>query len=82
MNQQAKIYYKVGNDFLKKQLFPQAIQSYLDAIRFDQNYVKAYSNLGVAYKLSGLLKEAERTYMKALKLKPNNGIIFNNLGNV
>ena len=36
----------------------------------------------MAYKCAGLLKQAEEIYGKALKIKPNSGVIFNNLGNV
>lgn len=78
----AKVYYKAGNDFLKRRDFPKAIASYKDAIRFYPQYFKAYCNLGVAYKGAGLYKDAETTFKKALKLKPNSAVIYNNLGNV
>lgn len=80
--QQAKVYYQAGNDFLKKRNFMHAISSYKNAIKFYPEYYKAYCNLGVAYKCAGLLEQAEETYEKALKIKPNSGVIFNNLGNV
>lgn len=38
--------------------------------------------MGVAYKQMGMWREAERAYESALKIKPNSGVIFNNLGNV
>ncbi|MBU0846114.1 tetratricopeptide repeat protein [Patescibacteria group bacterium] len=80
--QQAKVYYQAGNDFLKKREYPKAIASYKQAIKIMPDYFKAYCNLGVAYKCAGLFKEAENIYVKALKIKPNSGVVYNNLGNV
>lgn len=82
MKLQAKLYFENGNEFLKRQMYPQAIKSYLDAISIDKKFFKAYSNLGVAYKMLGQFKKAENIYIKALKLNQDNGVIFNNLGNV
>lgn len=80
--QQAKVYYQAGNDFLKHRNYPKAIASYQEALRLDPGMFKAYCNLGVAFKCSGFLKQAEEVYLRALKVKPNNGVVFNNLGNV
>ena len=80
-DKQAKVYYQAGNDFLKRRSFPKAIDCYKNAIRLNPEYIKAYSNLGVAYKAAGLLKFAEETYLKALKIRPD-GVVLNNLGNV
>jgi len=76
------LYYKTGNNFLKKKDFLRAVASYKDAILIDRSFFKAYCNLGVAYKNLGLYKEAQSSYEKALKLKPNSAVIYNNLGNV
>lgn len=78
----AEAFYQVGNNFLKKRDFTKAIDSYKDALVFNPKHIKAYSNMGVAYKAVGFLKLAEATYLKALKIAPNNGVIYNNLGNV
>ena len=80
--QQARVYYQAGNDFLKKRNYIKATKSYRDAIFYYPGYFKAYCNLGVTYKNAGLFKQAEETFEKALKLKPHSGVIFNNLGNV
>lgn len=80
--QQARVYYQAGNDFLKQRDYSKAIASYQSAILIDPMFFRAYCNLGVAFKCSGFLKKAEEIYLKALKVKPNNGVIFNNLGNV
>ena len=78
----AQVYYRAGNYFLKRREFLSAINSYKDAIRLNQEYFKAYCNMGVAYKNLGLYKEAEAAFENALKIKPNSGVVFNNLGNV
>lgn len=80
--EQAEVYYRTGNDLLKKGNFLKAIESYKNAIRFNPTYFKAYCNIGVAYKNIGLYKEAEDVFRKALKLKPYSAVIYNNLGNV
>jgi len=76
------LYYKTGNNFLKKKDFVSAVESYKDAVLIDPSYFKAYCNLGVAYKNLGLYKEAEESLEKALKIKPHSAVIYNNLGNV
>ena len=76
------LYYKTGNNFLKKKDFMRAIKSFKDAVLIDPSFFKAYCNLGVAYKNLSLYKEAEAVFEKALKLKPYSAVIYNNLGNV
>lgn len=80
--EQAKVYYQTGNDFLKRRDYPGAISCYKNAISFNPRYYKAFCNLGVTYKNAGMFREAEDAFEKALKLKPFSGVIFNNLGNV
>ena len=59
-----------------------AIKSYTRATVLNQEYFKAYCNLGVAYKQLGMYREAETAFENALKIKPYSGVIYNNLGNV
>lgn len=79
---QAKTYFLVGNNFLRKREFLAAANSYKTAIELDHNYYKAYSNLGVAYKNLGMYNEAEMILRRGIELKPYSAVLHNNLGNV
>ncbi len=43
-------------------------------------YSGPYANLGILYQKAGDLDKAERFYLKAVELKPDNAIVFNRLG--
>lgn len=60
-----------GNILADLGRLPEAIAAYLCAIKLQANYVKAASNLGLAYFKSGDYPAAIEAYQRALTLDPN-----------
>ena len=55
---------------------------YKTAIKFDNNLIEAYTNLGIVYEHSGKYNDAAGEYKKALAINPNFEIALLNLGAV
>lgn len=51
-------------------------------VSFSPNYPLGWMNLGISYVANGLYEDALTAYLKADELKPNNGKIIFNLGNL
>ena len=78
--QTAQEYYDLGQDFLGKKMYDEAIAAYQKAIEINPEYATAYSNLGLAYRKKGMNDEAIGAYEKAIELNPQYTDAHNELG--
>ena len=67
----AKTYNEVGDLYLKKGMYDEAIEEYKNAIETDPDYAIAHFNLSIAYDKVGLKEEADEEYAIYKKLKQN-----------
>ncbi len=59
-----------------------AVNIYHKLLAVDATYPKAYSNLGMIFKLQGDLQKAEEYYQKALNIDPTLVPVYSNLANI
>ena len=79
-NKNAKLLFHIGNAYLQTKKFDLAIDYYKKTISADQNYFKAYNNLGGVLSTLGHYEEAIKIYKKALKINPDFSDAYSNLG--
>ncbi|MBI3616552.1 MAG: tetratricopeptide repeat protein [Candidatus Omnitrophica bacterium] len=86
---EAVAYRAEGRWYQKNRNFQNAMNSYRKAILVDPSYADAYNDLGVVLESFGDLKESERAYLSALKLKPqlpgahsNLALLYERMGRV
>lgn len=81
----AKEYYELGNLYLQKRLYVQAIKVLQKALKFKdvepENQALIYNAIGYAYFAQEQYDLAIRNYKEAVKLYPEYVIALNNLGN-
>ena len=73
----------LGNAYINKEMFDEAIREYQRALDIDPDYAeayKAYTNLGFAYLYKGMYDEAIRECQRALRINPNYAKAHTNLG--
>jgi tetratricopeptide (TPR) repeat protein len=76
-----EVYYIMGCCFGKLAMPHKAIESYIEAIKHQQDYKQAIINLGVEYFNSQNYKEAEAVFQKAVEVDPSDSRSHFNLGN-
>ena len=76
----AALYYNLGNSFLRKKKFDEAIKNYLKSVAIDKKFVSSYYNLGNVYKEKENLEKAVAYFKVAVKIDPNNIPAKINLG--
>ena len=76
----AALYYNLGNSFLRKKKFDEAIKNYLKSVAIDKKFVSSYYNLGNVYKEKENLEKAVEYFKVAVKIDPNNIPAKINLG--
>ena len=59
--------------------FDKAVEQYAKAIADDPEYVDAYARLGIVHGLFGQHRKAEEALRKAVELRPNDAVLWNNL---
>jgi len=74
--------YNNGNNFAKKRNYDEAIKSYKEAIKHDNNFPKAHLNLGICYKIKGDYQSAKNSFKKAIELDTNFEKAYVALGNL
>jgi len=67
----AEVHYNLGNVFVMRRQFDQAIRHYRDAIRIKPAYAEAYNNLGYAYMGEDSLDQAIAAFQTLLQKNPN-----------
>ena len=76
----ADIYISMGDVFAQTGDNDLAIKHYCDAIKVDENSFDGYTKCAMALWNNDYLEEAIIAYNKALKIKPDSAIVYNNLG--
>ena len=77
-NEKAIKYYEEGRTLYQKGKLSAAERTYKKAIKADQSFFEAYSNLGNVLVDRGRLREASGAYRKALQISPNHPLLLNN----
>lgn len=65
---QAIDYYNVGNKYLKKAQFDDAIDAFSTSIQMNPGYISAHNNLASAYEQAGRVDDALERWRKVLKM--------------
>ena len=73
-------YYNLGNLYLHKNLYDEAIKKYLKVLEIDPKYREAYNNLGVALAKSKRYDEAIESFKAAIRLNKHYSPAIGNLG--
>ena len=84
----AAFYYNLGNSFLRKKKFDDAIKNYLKSIEIDEKFIHSYYNLGNAYKEKNNLEKAIKYFqitteldLKNIPAKINLAVSLSAIGN-
>jgi Tfp pilus assembly protein PilF len=75
-----KVRFDQGVAFLKQEQFSQAVTEFEAAARMDSTQVVIFANLARAYSGAGLPEQGIGAYQKAIELKPDDGGLHNNMG--
>ena len=71
---------QLGKTYRELGEYEKAIESFQNAIAFDDEYHHAYNNLGLVYTDIGMFALAIDMFLAALELAPGNPAFYNNLG--
>ncbi len=63
-------YFDSGERLQKAHRYKEASSEYEKAVRIDDTYAEAHSNLGYTYRKQGLFDKAVKSYKKAIELNP------------
>ena len=74
------VHYILGVSYLQEGNASRALQEFHLAHKADAKDVDTLVGLGRAYQLKGAFAEAEKYYLQALQLRPDDSLIENNLG--
>jgi len=74
------VHYILGVSYLRENNSTMALQEFQKALAADSSNPDVYVGLGRAYHLKGAYAEAEKQYLQALKLRPDDPLTENNLG--
>lgn len=76
----AKLFYQLGNAHKGMQNFDYAVNSYLEALDINPDFIPALVELGKTYLSLNRQTDAERAFKRALELRPENGSAYLGLG--
>lgn len=79
VHQTANEHYKIGNDFMNKGDYTNAIQEFEKAIKVDPNFIYAYDHLAISYRRQEKYKEAIEYYLKSLEIFPEGDVALLNI---
>jgi len=65
-------HYNLGNFYMERRDFDQALTSYQRSIKLRPDFVPSYVNIAFAHNAKGQNAKAEASFSKALELNPNN----------
>lgn len=69
-----------GDQYLKQQLYSQALLAYEEALRMDQNNFYAWNGKGTALYNQGNYRRALEAYQRATEIDPNNAVVWVSAG--
>jgi tetratricopeptide (TPR) repeat protein len=69
--EKANVYFNEGEQLQEMKKYKEASRKYEKAVKIDDKYAEAWSNLGYTYRKQGKFDWAVHTYKKAIKLKPD-----------
>jgi tetratricopeptide (TPR) repeat protein len=67
----ANVYFEEGLKLQKAGDYKEASKEYEKAVKADEEYAEAWSNLGFTYRKQGFFDKAVKAYQKAISLSPN-----------
>ena len=68
----AMAYFYLGKTYSKLRLFKDALKYYNEALKIKSDFQRAYYEMALVYQLQGDDKNAYETYLKVLKIDPDN----------
>ena len=74
----AKEHVEFGISIANKGLWAEATAHWEKAVEIDKTYAAAWNDLGIAYEQQGKFEEANKAYLRATALDPNNQLIRQN----
>lgn len=77
-----EIYTIMGNCYNDLDRFEKAIEMHEKALELDSQYYTAWVNLGITYRQSGDLAEAEKCYSEAIEINPEYAELRSSLGSL
>jgi Tfp pilus assembly protein PilF len=78
----AEAHNKLGLAFLKRRMYREAVDEFLEAVKRDAEFPEAHSNLGKACVRLGMHNEAIEVMSRAIELAPGYADFHNNLGRI
>jgi tetratricopeptide (TPR) repeat protein len=76
----ARIHFFLGNAFYAVEELDSAVSHYTLAVKLDQDYAKAYVNMGIAYDVKGQYQMARANYIRAIEINPKDVLAYCHLG--
>jgi tetratricopeptide (TPR) repeat protein len=76
----APAYFELGNLYYKLRKYPDSIDKYNLAVKYDTRDYRAYNNLGAVCQMTNKFKEAETAFLKVKELYPKFAGVYKNLG--
>lgn len=73
---------KLGNMYARLGWDDLAEASFMEAVRLDENFYEAWTNIGTIYSHQAKLGQAENAFRKAISLQPRAALAYYNLGTV
>ena len=80
--QKARPYKALGTAYAEEGRLDEAIQSFLTALRLNENYAKVHTNLGVAYYKKGTTAQAISEFKRAIEINERDALAYYNLANI
>ncbi len=73
------LYYNSGKDYFNKNQYPQALNAFIEADRYNSQSTEVTGYLGALYQSGGNFAKAEEYYRKSLAINPTNSSVQRNL---
>jgi tetratricopeptide (TPR) repeat protein len=76
----ARIHFFKGNAFFSTEQYDSSIAEFRRAVEMDEDYSKAYVNLGIVYDQTGKRQNARSAYGQAIRVNPDDVLAYCHLG--
>jgi superkiller protein 3 len=76
----AHVHFLLGNAYYAAEQPDSAIAEYRRAVALDENYAKAYVNLGIVYDGTRRSRQAREAYSRAIEINPDDVLAYCHLG--